>query len=195
MATKGSKITKAFLLQWFVAYVLLVATELGTEKLWWQVLRAEARAELPAKADTLTIIVSVHPKGCYAVGKRVEAQSASRVGARQAGPSARRAGRGWTHVRTGPRNTAIESGWRVTHATLLANANAYSGHAPLKGQAGMPDLRESTKRLRKDRRIRQIRRIRRSEGKAGLESGSSQSAVGGRCPKGMQIHALAFRPA
>ena len=88
IATKSSNITKAFLLQWFMASMLLVGTEVGTEKLWWQVLRAEARAELPAKAGTLTIHVSIRPKGCYAVGKRVEAQSASRVGARQAGPSA-----------------------------------------------------------------------------------------------------------
>ena len=83
--------------------------------------------------------VGVRPKGCYAGGKRVEAQSASRVGACQAGPRARRAGRGWTLVRTGPRNTAIGSGWRVTHAPLLANAH-YKNQSPLKGQAGMPDL-------------------------------------------------------
>ena len=83
--------------------------------------------------------ISVRPKGCYAGGKRVEVQSASRVGACQAGPSARRAGRGWTHVRTGPRNTAIGPDWRVIHATLLANAHL--NQAPRKGQAGMPDLR------------------------------------------------------
>ena len=67
--------------------------------------------------------VGIRPKGCYAGGKRVEAQSASRVGACQAGP----------------RNTAIGSGWRVTHAPLLANAH-YKNQSPLKGQAGMPDL-------------------------------------------------------
>ena len=84
---------------------------------------------------------SVRPKGCYAEGKRVEARSASRVGARQAGPSARRAGRGWTHVRTVTRNTAIGLDWRVIHATLLANA--HQSQAPRTGQAGMPDLRRT----------------------------------------------------
>ncbi len=38
------------------------------------------------------------------------------------------------------RNTAIGHDWRVTHATLLANAH-HENQAPLKGQAGMPDLR------------------------------------------------------
>ena len=129
-ATKGSKITKAFLLQLFVAYVLLVANS----KVRDRETMVTIRNHLHCMGKDF---VGGRPKGCYAMGKRVEAQSASRVGARQAGPSARRAGRGWTHVRTGPRNTAIGSGWRVTHATLLANAH-HKNQTPRTGQAGMP---------------------------------------------------------
>ena len=116
IATKGAKITKAFLLQLFVAYVLLVANS----KVRDRETMVTIRNHLHCMGKDF---VGGRPKGCYAMGKRVEAQSASRVGACQTGPSARRAGRGWTHVRTGPRNTAIGSGWRVTHATLLANAH------------------------------------------------------------------------
>ncbi len=91
----------------------------------------------------------IRPKGCYAVGKRVEAHSASRVEAGQAGPSARRAGRGWTHVRTGPRNTAIGRDWRVIHATLLANAH-HKRQTPLKDQAGKP---QNTRKMQKRRQL------------------------------------------